>query len=95
MAKGGTGLMGEAGPEAVMPLKRGKDGKLGVAGGGGINISNNIVIENGGQMADDPEKMNRFAAKIGEEIRNQVRSVIMDEQRVNGVLNSAAMRRYA
>lgn len=31
----GTGLMGEAGPEAIMPLKRGPDGKLGVAGGGG------------------------------------------------------------
>lgn len=26
----GAGLMGEAGPEAVMPLKRGQDGKLGV-----------------------------------------------------------------
>lgn len=31
----GIGLMGEAGPEAVMPLKRGSDGKLGVEGGGG------------------------------------------------------------
>jgi len=31
----GMGLMGEAGPEAVMPLKRGSDGRLGVAGGGG------------------------------------------------------------
>lgn len=31
----GMGLMGEAGPEAVMPLKRGSDGKLGVEGGGG------------------------------------------------------------
>lgn len=28
--KSGLGLMGEAGPEAVMPLKRGSDGKLGV-----------------------------------------------------------------
>lgn len=28
--RGGTGLMGEAGPEAIMPLKRGADGKLGV-----------------------------------------------------------------
>lgn len=28
------GLMGEAGPEAIMPLKRGRDGKLGVTGGG-------------------------------------------------------------
>jgi lambda family phage tail tape measure protein len=25
-----TGLMGEAGPEAIMPLKRGSDGSLGV-----------------------------------------------------------------
>ncbi|WP_296742552.1 phage tail tape measure protein [Mesorhizobium sp.] len=34
---GGTGLAGEAGPEAIMPLKRGADGKLGVSGGGGGN----------------------------------------------------------
>lgn len=33
--RGSLGLMGEAGPEAIMPLKRGADGKLGVAGGGG------------------------------------------------------------
>lgn len=31
MTGGRTGLMGEAGPEAIMPLKRGSDGKLGVA----------------------------------------------------------------
>lgn len=31
----GAGLMGEAGPEAVMPLRRGSDGRLGVAAGGG------------------------------------------------------------
>ena len=31
----GMGLMGEAGPEAVVPLKRGSDGKLGIEGGGG------------------------------------------------------------
>ena len=32
---GGLGLMGEAGPEAIMPLARGSDGRLGVKGGGG------------------------------------------------------------
>lgn len=34
--RSGTGLMGEAGPEAIMPLTRGADGRLGVqvAGGG-------------------------------------------------------------
>jgi phage-related minor tail protein len=35
----GTGLMGEAGPEAIMPLRRGPDGRLGVsAPGGGGNV---------------------------------------------------------
>ncbi|MFV0492429.1 MAG: phage tail tape measure protein [Pseudorhodobacter sp.] len=38
--RGGTGLMGEAGPEAIMPLSRGPDGRLGVrAAGGGQPIS--------------------------------------------------------
>ena len=33
--RGGLGLMGEAGPEAILPLARGPDGRLGVRGGGG------------------------------------------------------------
>ena len=33
--RGGMGIMGEAGPEAIMPLARGPDGKLGVKGAGG------------------------------------------------------------
>lgn len=44
--RGGTGLMGEAGPEAIMPLTRGADGKLGVqaqgGGGQGVTIVMNI-----------------------------------------------------
>lgn len=32
--RGATGLMGEAGPEAIMPLARGPDGRLGVSAGG-------------------------------------------------------------
>ena len=32
---GGMGLMGEAGPEAIMPLSRGPDGSLGVRAQGG------------------------------------------------------------
>lgn len=36
----GTGLMGEAGPEAIMPLTRGPDGRLGVqAAGGGRQVT--------------------------------------------------------
>jgi phage-related minor tail protein len=43
--RGGTGLMGEAGPEAIVPLARGADGKLGVrtqGGGRAVNVVMNI-----------------------------------------------------
>jgi phage-related minor tail protein len=37
--RGGRGLMGEAGPEAIMPLARGADGRLGIQAGGGGSVS--------------------------------------------------------
>jgi phage-related minor tail protein len=37
LMQGGVGLAGEAGPEAIMPLARGPDGRLGVAAQGGGN----------------------------------------------------------
>ncbi|MCA2013394.1 phage tail tape measure protein [Cereibacter sphaeroides] len=43
--RGGTGLMGEVGPEAILPLARGADGKLGVRGAGGrsANVTINVT----------------------------------------------------
>ena len=43
--RGGTGLMGEAGPEAIMPLSRGADGRLGVRAQGGqqVNVTINVA----------------------------------------------------
>ncbi|SEM43872.1 hypothetical protein SAMN04488003_101115 [Loktanella fryxellensis] len=42
--RGGIGLMGEAGPEAIMPLARGPDGRLGVRGGAGpaVNVTMHV-----------------------------------------------------
>ena len=43
---GGLGVAGEAGSEAILPLRRGADGSLGVAaanGGGGINVVFNVT----------------------------------------------------
>ncbi|HTJ56992.1 MAG TPA: phage tail tape measure protein [Devosiaceae bacterium] len=40
----GTGLAGEAGPEAIMPLVRGADGSLGVAGAGGGAVTVNFNV---------------------------------------------------
>jgi hypothetical protein len=52
MSGGQTGLMGEAGPEAIMPLKRGKDGKLGVEaqGGGQVIVNQTINVSTGVQQ---------------------------------------------
>jgi phage-related minor tail protein len=65
--RGGRGLMGEAGPEAIMPLARGADGRLGVrtAGGGGpvqvtINIATPDVAgfqRSQGQIAADMQRL--------------------------------------
>lgn len=44
--RGGMGLMGEAGPEAIMPLTRGSDGRLGVqAAGGGRPVVINMNVQ--------------------------------------------------
>lgn len=44
--RGGMGLMGEAGPEAILPLARGADGKLGIrtegGSGGSVQVTMNI-----------------------------------------------------
>ncbi|SEO64404.1 hypothetical protein [Nitrosovibrio sp. Nv6] len=51
---GRLGVMGEAGPEAILPLKRGSNGQLGVQAGGGANINVQVnLIEspgNGGEV---------------------------------------------
>jgi phage-related minor tail protein len=45
LAGGRLGLAGERGPEAILPLARGSDGRLGVRAesGGGINITFNVT----------------------------------------------------
>lgn len=55
----GLGLMGEAGSEAVMPLARGPDGRLGVrsAGGGATSVTVNIA-------ATDAESFRRSEAQV-------------------------------
>jgi len=48
----GLGLAGEAGAEAVLPLARGSDGRLGVAGGGGaVNVTFNVTASDARSFA--------------------------------------------
>ena len=46
----GTGLMGEAGPEAILPLKRGPGGYLGVRSEGGGGVTVNVINQAGAQV---------------------------------------------
>ena len=47
---GGLGLMGEAGAEAILPLRRGADGRLGVSAPtgrqGGVSVVFNVTTQN-------------------------------------------------
>lgn len=66
----GIGLMGEAGPEAIMPLRRGADGKLGVAMEGGsapINVTVNI-------QTPDIGGFQKSQAQIGAHMRRVIAS---------------------
>jgi phage-related minor tail protein len=42
--RNGAGLMGEAGPEAILPLARASDGRLGVRAGGGAGTQVTVNI---------------------------------------------------
>jgi tape measure domain-containing protein len=87
-ARGGAmamGEMGEVGPEAIMPLERGPDGKLGVAnygGGGGVAIS--IYDQRqGGQQVEVQEQ------GTGGDGRRQISVFIRDQMR--GHIQSGAL----
>ncbi len=62
--RGATGLMGEAGPEAIMPLTRGADGRLGVQAQGGrtVNITMNVTTPD---VAGFQRSQGQIAAQVG------------------------------
>lgn len=70
----GTGLMGEAGPEAIMPLARGRDGRLGVASQGGGGIVNHITVAAGPSRAEVLSAISLAMGALRGEFRGQLRS---------------------
>lgn len=89
----GTGLMGEAGPEAIMPLTRGPDGKLGVmahaagsAGSAGVTIHQTINVEAGGDGEVSAGQSAEAARAFAGRMKAVALQAIAEEQRPGGSL---------
>jgi tape measure domain-containing protein len=80
----GIGLMGEAGPEAIIPLKRGADGRLGVAGGGGgsTNVTVNVDASGNASVQGDQSQ----AKQLGVAVSAAVQAELVKQQRPGGLL---------
>jgi hypothetical protein len=88
MSGGKTGLMGEAGPEAIMPLKRGANGKLGVQmeGGGGDTIN---VVQNFSFQANGDDSVKKIIAQAAPQIAQMTKSSLLNDRRRGGATKAA------
>tara|TARA_Y100000004_G_scaffold195634_1_gene263203 strand:- start:5534 stop:7732 length:2199 start_codon:yes stop_codon:yes gene_type:complete len=78
----GVGLMAERGPEAIMPLKRGKGGRLGVEASGGVG---NVVV-NVDASGSNVEGDNAQAAELGKMLGAVVQAELVKAKRPGGLL---------
>jgi lambda family phage tail tape measure protein len=80
----GIGLMGEAGPEAIMPLRRGRDGNLGVMSSGGGGTTNVVVnVDASGSSVEGDQQQ---AKALGNAISAAVQSELVKQKRPGGLL---------
>ncbi|WP_370228336.1 phage tail tape measure protein [Cognatishimia sp.] len=72
--RGGMGVVGEAGPEAIMPLARGADGKLGVRASAGTSINISIHVSTP-DVAGFQRSQGQIAAQVSRAISRGQRNM--------------------
>tara|TARA_R100000654_G_scaffold30440_1_gene55275 strand:+ start:696 stop:2822 length:2127 start_codon:yes stop_codon:yes gene_type:complete len=80
----GIGLMGEAGPEAILPLQRGRGGKLGVIAQGGGTTNVVVNVDASGSSVEGDEQQGR---ELGRLISAAIQSELIEQQRPGGLLS--------
>ncbi|TDR46245.1 lambda family phage tail tape measure protein [Pseudomonas brenneri] len=96
MANGKTGVMGEAGEEAIMPLTRTSSGKLGVMamGGGGvgatqINVEVHIDGEGNASSSADAPGYDLFGKELAAFVEQKYQQMRNKDMGQGGVINKA------
>ena len=90
----GTGLMGEAGPEAIIPLTRTAGGDLGIRGvgsmgGQSVNMPVSVVVNHtsgGGAGGTDPDQARKMGDMIADAVSQNVYAVLRRETGAGGLL---------
>lgn len=88
---GGTGVMGEAGPEAILPLKR-VNGRLGVVSVGGTaagptTVNVEVNVDNRGNTTSTSDGSGAKGEALGRMISGAVRNELVEQMRPGGLLS--------
>ena len=89
-AMGGSGkfgIMGEKGSEAILPLRRDSNGKLGVEASGGGSTNVVVNVDASGSNVEGDEASGR---QLGQLIASAVQGEILKQQRPGGLLAGTA-----
>lgn len=100
-AKGGAGIMGEAGPEAIMPLTRAPDGSLGVrsvgaSGGQSVSSAPQVYITidgNGNTSTKASSGLEQYGAEIGRFVDQRYKQNLMRDLSPGGDIWNATKGR--
>lgn len=87
-AKGG--VFGEAGPEAIMPLSRDSNGRLGVkaegGSGGGVSVQQTVVINSDGSAKTSSSSNDAVGRAVGDQINAAVVNQVAKMMQPGGIL---------